>query len=194
MRSLFVGPVLVLGLCMTAAAAEPSRDGLGSIVFSSNRSGKWRIWTVRPDGSDPKQLIRGDHDGHDVDPVFGPDGRSLAFSSTRGPSVGVFTASIDGSKLKRICDGDQAEWSPQGKSIVLRRRDKLFTREISTGKERQISPDGWPHPSGPAWSPDGKTIAFACRWDADNAIFLVASEGGPPVKVYDKKGVFLPRF
>ena len=59
---------------------------------------------------------------------------------------------------------------------------------------RQITPDDWPHPSGPAWSPDGRQIAWACRWDAGNALYLVAAAGGKPTLLYDKKPACQPRW
>ena len=40
-----------------AAADAPSSDsGAGLIIFSSNRSGPWRIWSVRPDGSSLREF------------------------------------------------------------------------------------------------------------------------------------------
>ena len=108
-------------------------------------------------------------DEQDVDPAFSPDGKSILFTSTRGGTTGVWKMSRTGDKPERICDGDQAEWSPDGRAIVLRRNEQLFTRELGSGQEKRISPKDWPHCSGPAWSPDGKWIAFACRWDAGNA-------------------------
>ncbi len=185
-----------VGVTLPAGAwGAPGAGGL--IVFSSNRAGPWRIWTVRPDGSELKQLTddaKADQDEHDVDPVFRPDGRAILFSSTRGGTVGVWTMAADGSGRKRICDGDQADWSPDGKAIVLRRKERVLTRRLASGKERALTPEDWPHCSGPSWSPDGKTIAFACRWEAGNGIFLVPATGGEPVKVYDRKGACEPRW
>jgi Tol biopolymer transport system component len=190
-----------LAFCLAAVsgrAAQPAAsDGekaAGQIVFSSNRSGLWRIWTVRPDGSELRELSKAKDDEHDVDPVFSPDGKQILFSSTRGGATGVWSMPADGFGAQRLCDGDQAEWSPEGKSIVFRRGEQLLTRELSSGAEKRISPDGWPHCSGPAWSPDGKTVAFACRWQSGNAIFVVAAAGGEPVKVYDKQGACEPHW
>lgn len=165
------------------------------IVFSSNRSGPWRIWMMNADASAMRQLTNGKPDEHDVDPAFSPDGRNILFSSNRGDKIRVWKMSIDrASRLESLCDGDQAQWSPNGKKIVFRRNGKIYTRDPATGKEKKITPDGWLHCSGPAWSPDGKTIAFACRWDAGNMIFTVEAAGGTPAKVYDKQGACEPQW
>ncbi len=167
----------------------------GGIVFSSNRSGTWRIWSINADGSAMRQLTAGKPDDHDVDPAFSPNGKTILFTSDRGGKIAIWKMSTDGaSSPERVCDGDQAEWSPDGARIVFRRNEKIYTRNLTNEKEKRISPIDWPHCSGPAWSPDGKTIAFACRWDADNAIFIVKAAGGKPAKVYDKQGACEPHW
>lgn len=177
-----------------APKETPPAERTGRIVFSSDRSGSWRIWIVSEDGSQMRQLTEGAPDDNDVDPVYSPDGKSVLFTSTRGGTAGVWRMPTDASKLERICDGDQAEWSPDGTKIVFRRDEKIFTRGLAGGGEKRISPGDWPHPSGPAWSPDGKRVAFACRWDAGNGIFVVGADGGEPVKVYDKRGACEPHW
>jgi len=183
----------------------------GGIVFSSNRSGPWRIWMINADGSVPhqsgvslssigvgRQLTKGKPDEHDVDPAFSPDGKTILFTSDRGGKIGIWKMPIDGaSSPERVCDGDQAEWSPDGTRITFRRNEKIYTRNLTNGKEKRVSPIDWPHCSGPVWSPDGKTIAFACRWDADNAIFTVKAvrqRRSKPAKVYDKQGACEPHW
>ena len=71
-------------------AQEPSPNPEGILVFSSNRSGPWRIWTVRPDGTGLRELTKGNAEEHDVDPVLSPDGKSILFSSTRGARTGIW--------------------------------------------------------------------------------------------------------
>jgi Tol biopolymer transport system component len=189
-------PRLLLVLALVALRWElvGASPRSGRIAFSSNRSGAWRIWVVNADGSELKQLTQQDTDGHDVDPVFSPDGKSILFTSTRGGKAGVWRMLADGSKPERICDGDQAEWSPDGAKIVFRRNERVFTRDLANGREKSLSPDDWPHCSGPAWSPEGKSVAFAARWEAGNGIYVVPAQGGKPAKVYDQQGACEPHW
>ena len=193
---LWAGLGLLAALACAAALAGEMAAGPsgGLIIFSSNRSGPWHLWAVKPDGSDLRELTRGGPDENDVDPQFSPDGKAILFTSTRGGPAGVWRMAADGSKPERISDGDQAEWSPDGKRIVLRRGEKILVRDLATSQEKVLSPKDWPHCSAPSWSPDGKTIAFACRWDAGNAIFTIPADGGEPVKVYGEQGACEPHW
>jgi Tol biopolymer transport system component len=183
--------LFLLALRFEAPAAVPRS---GQILFSSNRSGAWRLWMIKADGSELKQLTLQDSGDQDVDPMFSPDGKSVLFTSTRGGKAGVWRFSLEGSKPERICDGDQAEWSPDGKKIALRRNERILTLDLASGTAKVLSPEDWPHCSGPAWSPDGKSLAFAARWDGGNGIFVVPVEGGKPAKVYDQQGACEPHW
>jgi Tol biopolymer transport system component len=187
-------PLLLAVLAALGTDALGATLGTGQILFSSNRFGAWRLWLVKADGTELKQLTKQHTDDQDVDPMFSPDGKSVLFTSTRGGKAGVWRMSLDGSKPERVCDGDQAEWSPNGKRIALRRNERILVRDLANGTEKPISPEDWPHCSGPAWSPDGKSLAFAARWEGGNAIFVVPAEGGKPVKLYDKQGACEPHW
>lgn len=180
-----------LGSCLALPAAEAR---VGKILFSSNRSGGWRIWRVNADGSDLKLLGKPESEDQDVDPMLSPDGKAILFTSTRGGKAGVWRMLVDGSQPERICDGDQAEWSPDGGKIAFRRGERIVVRDLRSSKEFILTPEDWPHCSGPAWSPDGKNIAFAARWEAGNGVYTVATTGGKPAKVYDQQGACEPHW
>lgn len=186
----FLFLVTSANLAYAAPAGAPS----GTIAFSSDRAGAWRLWTVNADGSDLKQVTQGDDAENDVDPVFSGDGKTLLFSSTRGGNVGIWTVPVAGGDPKRICDGDQAEYSPDGNRIAFRREDRIWVRDLASGKEQAVTPENYGKCSGPAWRPDGKTLAFAARWDKGNGIYLIPAEGGEPTKLYDQKGACEPHF
>lgn len=205
--ALLMGAALLVGCPPPNTPATPSTMPAGGgwtetqpqgkperIAFSSDRSGAWRIWTIDPDGSRMKQLTEGTEEEQDVDPAFAPDGRSILFTSTRGGKAGIWRMAADAGRPERICDGDQAEWSPDARRIVFRRNERIVTRDLGAGKETVITPDDLPHCSGPSWSPDGNTIAFACRWEEGNGIYLASAGGGRPVKVYDKQGACEPHW
>ena len=186
--------LLLLSFVALHLDAQAAASSLSQILFSSNRSGAWRLWLVNADGTELKQVTKQDTDDQDVDPMFSPDGKSVLFTSTRGGQAGVWHMALEGLKPERLCDGDQAEWSPDGKKIALRRNERILIRNLTSGTEKTVSPEDWPHCSGPAWSPDGKSLAFAARWESGNAIFIVPVEGGKPVKVYDKQGACEPHW
>jgi Tol biopolymer transport system component len=174
------------------AASRPAR--LDLIVFSSNRGGPWAIWSIKPDGSQLAQISHPADAEADVDPCGSPDGSAILFTSTRGGAAGLWTMRLDGSGPRRICDGDQGEWSPDGRSIVFRRAGRLIVRELAGGKERPVSPAGWDKCSGPAWSPDGNEIAFALLGESGNAIHVVPAAGGEARKVYGEQGACEPHW
>jgi Tol biopolymer transport system component len=172
-----------------------SLDGLkGSILFSSDRSGPWRLWQINADGTDLEQITKGDSDTHDVDPVASKDGKTVLFSSTRGGTIGVWTMPLSGGEATRICDGDQAEWSTDEKQIAFRREGKIWLRTLADGAEKSVSPDDWDQCGGPAWHPSGKTLVFAALFEGKNGIYSIPAAGGAPTKLYDKKGACEPHF
>jgi len=164
------------------------------IIFSSKRGGSWAIWSVLPDGSKPSQISKPAKDEQDVDPAFNGDGSRILFTSTRGGKAGLWVIGRDGADLKRVCDGDQGGWSPDAKSIVLRRGGKLVTRELESGKEKVVSPDGMDKCSGASWSPDGSSIAFALLGEGSNSLYIIPAQGGEAKKIYDKQGACQPHW
>ena len=177
----------------SAPASRPTTRPARGIVFCSDRSGPWRLWTCRPDGSKLKQLTRAEDEAHDVDPVWAPDGLSVFYTSTRAGKTGVWKLDLASARATRICDGDQAGPAPAGGRIAFRRKGKILVRDLRTRKEKIIS-GPLPACSGPAWSGDGRLIAFASRSDSRNAIYIVGLTDTKPRKVYDRKGACEPHF
>jgi WD40 repeat protein len=159
-----------------AQADGKDRSGLkGTIVFVSNRSGALDIWRMHASGKDQKPLTKDDHP--DADPKFSPDGKRILHTSMRGGVPEVWVMGRDGSEPRKVTQGAQPGWSPDGASIVFIRDGQAWVRELASGKERRVSPERWDRCGVPAWSPDGKRIAMASRHEESVGIWLVGLEG-----------------
>ena len=83
--------------------------------------------------------------------------------------------------------------SPDGKRLVFQAIDKLWVMDLPGGKPKRLTPDSFaPGEFSPAWSPDGKTIAFT-SWDDENhgQLWTVGAEGGDPRAVTKEPGEYL---
>jgi formylglycine-generating enzyme required for sulfatase activity len=147
----------------------------GTIVFVSDRSGMLKIWTMRANGKDAKQLTKGNDP--DADPRFSPDGKRILYTTLRGGFPEVWLMNRDGSEPKSVTKGSQGSWSPDGKSIVFIRDNQTYVRDLDPGKEKRVTPENWERCGVPAFSPDGKHVAVASRHLGDIGIFILSTDG-----------------
>src|SRR5436853_567138 len=116
------------------------------------------------------------------DPRLSPDGRLIAYVVTRIDREestyrsAIWVVPVDGSAAPRQFTSGE-------------RRKHLFIVGVDGGDERQLS-EGDCEDDQPAWSPDGKQIAFSSlrgeRWDVDlrEAIYVLDVDGsGEPRKL-----------
>ena len=73
---------------------------LPAIVFESNRSGNYDIYTMNADGSNQQPLISGE--SVDVSPKWSPGGRQIAFTSDRSGGTDIYIVNTDGTGLQVI--------------------------------------------------------------------------------------------
>ncbi|HUT35326.1 MAG TPA: hypothetical protein VNE39_17700 [Planctomycetota bacterium] len=132
--------------------------------------------------------------GEDVNPRFSPNGGRILFTSTRGGTPGLWTMSREGAEPKRVCDGDQGDWFPDGRRIAFRRRGQIVGRSLATGEESVISPTGRNSCSWPACSPDGRQILFVVGRGADDAIFLMTPGAVEPKRLAEGETLGAPRW
>jgi Tol biopolymer transport system component len=86
----------------------------------------------------------------------------LVFQICNGCDIYVINA--DGSGLRRLTDGMEPAWSPDGKKVAFARwRDPRGLYVIDEDGSNETLIFGWVAAKGAAWSPDGSRIAFT-RW------------------------------
>jgi TolB protein len=123
------------------------------------------LFSITPQGGDLRQLTR--DNVNDIDPAWSPDGRRIAFARQvidfdRYPSS-LYEMDADGSHLRRLTKSgfdSSPSWAPDNVHLVFARRDRsafeIAVLDTRTGRIRALASDA----TAPAWSPDGRLIAF----------------------------------
>ena len=93
---------------------------VGTTEMESNRIAR-NIWVVSTSpGSQPRQLTQ---DGHDTRPQWSPDGKKIAFLSSREGATQIYLMPAQGGGAKKITSlstgADNEKWSPDGRSIAF---------------------------------------------------------------------------
>lgn len=83
--------------------------------------GTYGIYVINPDGTGGMRLTN--HDAWDDEPAWSPDGRRIAFTSTRGGSgADLYIMNADGTNVMRLTTRAavrQPTWSPDGLFIAF---------------------------------------------------------------------------
>ena len=117
----------------------------------------------------------------------------IAFSSNRDGNLEIYVMGADGGNLRRLtnnADGDwDPSWSPDGKRIVfVSGRDgdvdlqhgapipDIYAMDADGSNQRNLTNN--PHNDrSPAWSPDGRRIAFMSDMTGDYDIYVIDADG-----------------
>jgi len=78
--------------------------------------------------------------------------------------------------------------SPEGKRIVFEARGELFNVPVLEGYVLNLTKTSGAFDRNPAWSPDGKTIAYWSDRSGENEIYLQAAEDNGKAKQITKRG------
>lgn len=149
---------------------DPSYSPDGRVIlFTSNKSGRQKIWTVQADGRDPRQLIA--DEGGESAPAWSPDGRRIAFTRTTAGQPDIWVVNADGTGLRQVTSDKEEErapaWSPDGRRFAFMSSRAgsadVWVVPVEGGTperltEKTNAPDETRFDA--SWSPDGRTIAY----------------------------------
>jgi eukaryotic-like serine/threonine-protein kinase len=171
----------------------------GRILYAS---GEGNLLSLNPDGSGRAQLTSNDHASSDLS-VCG-DGRHIVYSAHEKQKFGIWRIDADGSNPTRIADETAAaspQCSPDGKWVIyLRGPSWTLMRVTITGEKPPQTLTENPAPgsrSFPAFSPDGKRIAYIASPGSPvenpsspssshpNQLKVIAFDGGAPLQQFD---------
>lgn len=158
-----------------------SPDGT-RIAFVSSRDGNSEIYVINRDGSDLRRLTNSP--GIDSTPTWSPNGTQIAFTSERTGNPQVWVVGVDGAGMRRISYesyADRATWSPAPyNEIAFAARTgpgyDIKILNIGSGETRQIT-FGEGSNESPAWSPNGRHLAFSSTRAGRSQIFTTDRDG-----------------
>jgi TolB protein len=158
-----------------------SPDG-SRLAFTSNRDGNSEIYVVNRDGSGLRRLTN--HLEIDVTPTWSPTGNQIAFTSSRSGNPLIYVMNADGTGLRRVSPEskcDRPTWSPAPFNEIAYAAQtgpgydiKVF--DFATRTTKTIT-DGIGTNESPAFSPNGRHIAFTSTRTGKEQIFLIDRDG-----------------
>lgn len=180
---------------------EFSRDGR-RIVFSRfvKSGGRTQVFIVDSDGSHLRQLTHGGQGASE--PMFSPGGSEIAFVAFhKHQGFNIFTVRLNSSHQRQLTHAaagdwdDQPDFSPNGRRIVFRcgggdfaAAQHICIMQANGTHIRRLTPDGRLGfvAQEPAYSPDGRQIAFLAQVGNDQTgLFTMRVDGSHRRTVYN---------
>ena len=151
------------------ALATPALSPDGSeIAFASGGD----IWTVPAAGGVARLLVT--DPATEDRPIYSPDGRQLAFTSTRNGVDNIYILTLATGQIRRLTWSDSAEqldaWSRDGKWIYfssgandIARQTDVYRVAATGGTPLEVSRERFLAEFNAAPSPDGQTLALMAK-------------------------------
>jgi hypothetical protein len=159
----------------------------GPIVFDSDETGTFEIYSINADGSGKRQLT--DNTWDDKRPEWSPEGDQIAFESRQFGGNDIHVMDADGENERSLTETEADEgvpaWSPDGDQIAYRSNDLIDRADFEVwvmGAARGEDPHAVTHDIGtvraPTWSPDGNEIVFSSGGVGNHGLSILDLETG----------------
>jgi Tol biopolymer transport system component len=163
------------------------------LIFASNRSGSFQLWSITTGGDDLKTVPTDSSSA--AEPAMAPSGGWLLYVESH-VNWNIWRETINGSRplpsqmlISSSGRNYDPRYSPDGQQVAFV-SDRSGNMELwvadGEGKdERQLTHMNAPWLGGISWSPDGDQIAFDARPQGHSALFVIPTSGGEPKLLED---------
>ncbi len=183
-----------------------SPDGQ-KVIYSSDQNGPYAVYATTLDGQTSRltrSLSPARSDSNELHPAWSPDGRLFAFLRAAGDSFDVMISPVSGGPERKVATIEKIKigsplddvllaqgspgpaWSAGGGELAFTNgapggaMAPIYVLELNSGRQRPLT-----HPAlgdndfCPAYSPDGKWLAFCrLRSNSTSSVYLIPASGG----------------
>ena len=149
------------------------------VILTQIKSGEFELWIYEIDRAVSTPFT---FEGSNARAVWSPDGKQLAFGSSRDGGINIYWKFVDGSgEAEQLTKGENAQypssWSPDGKVLAF------YESDAKSGFDIWVLPLGdEPQPFlktqfmewGPMFSPDGRWIAFTSNRSGSAEVYVTS--------------------
>jgi tricorn protease len=172
----------------------------GTVYFRSDRDGEFNLYAYDVASKQVKQLTQ--FTDFPILSLSGTEGRvvfsqagylhlfDVAAGSEKRLVVGIAAdlLALRGRYASGLKYVRSADISPSGSRVVFDFRGDIVTAPAEKGDYRNLTQTVAVHETAPAWSPDGKTIAYFSDASGENTLCLQSENGKGAVKVVKLSG------
>jgi TolB protein len=133
-----------------------------------------------------------------MNPAYSPDGRRVAFESTRSGRPQIYLMDADGANQRALVPSDGAStgpsfapaWSPDGQRIAFHRDvaggRQVLVYDFGTGRATAVTSIG--RNEDPSWAPDSRHLVFRSGREGSNQLWVLDLESARIRQLTNVKG------
>lgn len=171
------------GLNITPAYSHDGRY----VVYASGSESGTDLMIAAFDSPGVVQRLTFGRGSDNGSPTFSPDGRQIAFFSSRSKYPQIYTIDADGANLQLLTPFTPGvrsyraapDWSPDGRAVAYEQQNgdfQVWMINVRDKEPRQLTSEG--ENEGPSWAPDGRHISLSSTRGGSKQIWILDTESG----------------